>query len=118
MAEDLVLARKVCTGLLGPSAVADEKTDWGRRLDIIGFTVDLDSRRVTIPKKNFLNTLYGFLYINLDLPIPLRTAQRLASWGEQVRVHMSSDASVQYSPSQDVRGPYGENVNLSCERRC
>ena len=53
MAEDLVLARKVCTGLLGPSAVADEKTEWGRRLDIIGFTVDLDSRRVTISKKNF-----------------------------------------------------------------
>ena len=83
MAEDLVLARKVCTGLLGPSAVADEKTEWGRRLDIIGFTVDLDSRRVTISKKNFLNTLYGFLYINLDLPIPLRTAQRLASWGSR-----------------------------------
>ena len=53
MGEDLVLPRKVCTGLLGPSAVADEKTEWGRRLDIIGFTVDLDSRRVTISKKNF-----------------------------------------------------------------
>ena len=38
---------------------------------------------VTISRKNFLNTLYGFLSINLDLPIPLRVAQRLASWGSR-----------------------------------
>ena len=81
--EDLAVAREVCISLLGSTAVADDKTEWGRRLDIIGYTVDLDSSRVTISRKNFLNTLYGFFSINLDQPIPLRVAQRLASWGSR-----------------------------------
>lgn len=80
---DLVAAREICTALLGPSAVADDKTEAGRRLDIIGFAVDLDSKRVTISKKNFQNTLYGFMSINLDVSILLRVAQRLASWGSR-----------------------------------
>ena len=83
LAGDLVRARETCTQRLGSSAVTDDKTEWGRQLDIIGFTVDLDTRRVTISRKNFLNTQYGCLYINLDAPIPLRTAQRLASWGRR-----------------------------------
>ena len=81
--DDLAVAREVCVSLLGSTAVADDKTEWGRRLDIIGYTVDLDSSRVTISRKNFLNTLYGFLSINLDLPISMRVAQRLASWGSR-----------------------------------
>ena len=48
LAEDLVRARGVCTDLLGYSAVADDKTEWGRRLDIIGFTVDLDLRSLSL----------------------------------------------------------------------
>ena len=83
LAEDLVRARGVCTDLLGSSAVADDKTEWGRRLDIIGFTVDLDLMSVTISRKNFLNTLYGFMSIDLEAPISLRVAQRLASWGSR-----------------------------------
>ena len=53
MVKDLARAREVCTALLGSSAVADDKTESGRRLDIIEFTVDLDRMRVSISKKNF-----------------------------------------------------------------
>ena len=83
MVKDLARAREVCTALLGSSAVADDKTESGRRLDIIGFTVDLDRMRVSISKKNFLNTLYGFLSVDLEHSISLRVAQRLASWGSR-----------------------------------
>ena len=69
LAEDLVCAREVCTDLLGSSAVADDKTEWGSRLDIIGFTVDLDLMSVTISRQNFLNTLYGFMSIDLVRPL-------------------------------------------------
>ena len=31
------LTRDVCTNLLGPSSVADNKTETGRRLDVIGY---------------------------------------------------------------------------------
>ena len=83
IAEDIVRAKKVCTDLLGSSAVAEDKTEWGRRLDIIGFTVDLDLMRVTISRKNFLNTLFGFMSVDVEEPISLRGAQRLASWGSR-----------------------------------
>jgi hypothetical protein len=46
--EDLAATRRICTSLLGPGAVANEKTETGRRLDIIGYAVDLDNRRVSI----------------------------------------------------------------------
>ena len=80
---DLVIARQVCTDLLGTTAVADDKTEWGRRLDIIGYVLDLDKERVSISQKNFLNTLYGFLTIDLDAPMSLKVAQKLASWSSR-----------------------------------
>ena len=77
------MARSVCVSLLGSKAIADEKTESGTRLDIIGYALDLSERRVTISRKNFLNTLYGFLTVDLAAPMSLKTAQRLASWGSR-----------------------------------
>ena len=79
--EDLRVTRAVCTDLLGSGAVADDKTEVGRRLDVIGYTVDLDSQRVLIARKNYLTALHGFMTTDLRQRINLRTAQRLASWG-------------------------------------
>ena len=58
-------------------------TESGTRLDILGYVVDLTVKTVSIPRKNFLNTLYGFLHIDLLAPAKLKTAQRLASWGSR-----------------------------------
>ena len=80
---DLILTRETCTDLLGPTAVADDKTETGRRLDVIGYIVDLDLQRVLIARKNYLNTLHGFASINLQEPMKLRTAQKLASWASR-----------------------------------
>jgi hypothetical protein len=79
--EDLAATRRICTSLLGPGAVADDKTETGRRLDIIGYTVDLDNRRVSIARKKFLAALHGFIGTDVKKRLNLRTAQRLASWG-------------------------------------
>ena len=83
LAADLIQARATCTDLLGSKAVADEKTKSGTRLEIIGYTIDLELRRVSISKRNFLNTLYGFLMVDLDAPIALKEAQRLAAYGSR-----------------------------------
>ena len=80
IAADLALTRVICTTLLGSGAVADEKTEVSRRLDVIGYIIDLDTCRVLISKKNFLTALHGFLTADTTTRINLRTAQRLASW--------------------------------------
>lgn len=78
---DLERTRQICTDLLGSSAVADDKTEHGTRLDIIGYTMCLETERVLIARKNFLTALHGFISTDVDQRINLRTAQRLASWG-------------------------------------
>lgn len=80
IAADLALTRDICTGLLGSGAVADDKTEVSRRLDVIGYIIDLDTGRVLISKKNFLTALHGFLTVDTSARVNLRTAQRLASW--------------------------------------
>lgn len=78
---DLALARNICTSLLGPGSVADDKTDHGVRLDMIGYTISLPDNRVSISRKNFLTALHGFISTNVSKRITLRTAQRIASYG-------------------------------------
>ena len=81
--QDLNTTRGVCTDLLGPEAVADDKTESGRRLDVLGYVVDLDIRRVSIARRNYLTALHGFLSVDLNGSMTLRGAQRLASWGSR-----------------------------------
>ena len=78
---DLATTRTICTDLLGSGAVADDKTEHGVRLDVIGYTLDLTEKRVLIARKNFLTALHGFITTDVTQRINLKTAQRLASWG-------------------------------------
>ena len=81
IASDLATTTKICTDLLGSRAVADDKTEVSRRLDVKGYVVDLDSGLVLVSKKNFLTALHRFLSTDVKERVNLRTAQRLASWG-------------------------------------
>jgi hypothetical protein len=56
VAADLLAIRDICTSLLGPNAVADDKTE----LEVVGYTLCLDADRVDIAKKDFLKALHGF----------------------------------------------------------
>ena len=76
---DLDITRSICTSLLGPTAVADDKTELGRRLDVIGYVIDLDTQRVSISRKNLLSALHGFITVDINGAMTLRVAQRLAS---------------------------------------
>ena len=78
---DMAVTRRICTDLLGPGAVADDKSESGPRLDVIGYTIDLTKKRVLIARKNFLTALHGFMSTDVTRRINLRQAQRLASWG-------------------------------------
>ena len=82
---DLLITRNVCTSLLGPTAVADDKTEVGRRVDVIGYTIDLTLQRVLIARKNHLTAVHGFFSVPTDTEtlITLKTAQRIASWAHR-----------------------------------
>jgi hypothetical protein len=75
--------RDICTDLLGPTAVADDKTVEGRRLDVIGYVIDLDTQRVSISRKNLLSALHGFITVDIDGSMTLPIAQRLASRAQE-----------------------------------
>jgi hypothetical protein len=78
-------ARKICTSLLGPGTVADDKTESGVRLDMIGYTISLPDNRVLISRKNFLTALHEFISTDVTKRINLRAVQRLASFGTRYR---------------------------------
>ena len=88
LAQEQADTRKTCTDLLGEGAVADDKTeastDHGEdRLDVIGFTMCLRKQMVTISRKNFLKTFYGYFEVDVEVKVPVKTLERLASWGSR-----------------------------------
>ena len=56
---DMAVTRRICTDLLGPEAVADDKSESSTRLNVIGYTIDLTKKRVLIARKNFLTAQHG-----------------------------------------------------------
>ena len=67
----------ICNGLLGLNAIAEDKTETGRRLDILGYVVDLGTHFLSIAPKNFLNCLYWFFSVDLNGFTTLLELQRL-----------------------------------------
>lgn len=81
--QDLATARRICTDLLGSTAVADDKTESGVCVDVIGYTVNLPERRILIARKNFLKALHGYVSTDVSQRVNLRTLQRLASYSSR-----------------------------------
>jgi hypothetical protein len=78
--DDQVTTGDYCEGLLGPVAVAEDKTKSGRSLDVIGWNICLDTRKVGIARNNMLKTLYGLMTLDELSPVTLEDLQRVASW--------------------------------------
>ena len=83
LAHDMETAKTICTDLLGPNAIANDKSKSGRRLDLIGYVVDLNKKSLSIARKNFLNTVYGFYTVDTKAKSTLPFAQKLASWASR-----------------------------------
>jgi hypothetical protein len=78
---DLARAKDICMSLLGPGSVADDMTESGVRLDMIGYTISLPNNRVLISRKNFLTALHGFISTDVTKRIDVKAAQQLVSYG-------------------------------------
>jgi hypothetical protein len=76
---DMLRTDAAVRGLLGPEAIAVHKDETGRSLDWIGWSVDLDTRRVTLSRRNLLRTIYAFFNCELSNVFTLQAVERLAS---------------------------------------
>jgi hypothetical protein len=80
---ELKKAHKVCTGLLGDGSVAEHKTEFSRRLEVIGWVIDLDLNRLSVARKNLLKTIYCMYTIDLDQKTDLVELERVASYSQR-----------------------------------
>jgi hypothetical protein len=83
LAYNVDTVRIACTELLGPEAMAEDKWDFGRKLDMIGWSICLDSQRVGISERNAFKVLYGFFHVDVDSvtsKVSRDLLHRLAAW--------------------------------------
>ena len=81
--EDIDAVSQLCNRVFQSSCVEATKTVFGRRIDVIGYVIDLDLGRVSITERNFLKSLHGFCTVDLESPVPIKVLQKLASWGSR-----------------------------------
>jgi hypothetical protein len=69
--------------LLDQNAINEAKSKHGRRMEIIGWDIDLDKKLVTIGERCLERALYGFIIADEFSPMPLKQLQRLGSWARR-----------------------------------
>ena len=97
---DMLTTDQVCCNLMGPDSMEQTKAGSGRRLTFIGYDIGLDKRLITISRRNILRALHGFLIVDKDVPIKVKTMQKLASWASRygkICVYMKPFISVLYA---------------------
>ena len=80
----ITLRKYLRTTWLWRAVVADKDKD-GRRLDVIGYTIDLYLQRLTIAHKNIQSTIHGYFSVDLEKPVSVKELERLASWGSRYK---------------------------------
>ena len=76
---DQTLSSNVCTGLLGDNALAEDKHEVGRRLDMIGWSFDLNLKTVSVSYNNHLKTVYCVFQFQRDGKYHLSAWQTVAA---------------------------------------
>ena len=79
LSHDMTVTDTFVTALLGPEAVAVDKDEQGRRLEWIGWDVDLNTKCVTLSKRNLLKTLYVFTSFDINDNLSKSHVEAMAS---------------------------------------
>jgi hypothetical protein len=118
LAHDQASTYNTCTTLLGPTAIAKHKWESGRRIDMIGWSVDLDQNCISIAKKNFLKTFFGFFDIDTEQKIPMRVIETLAAYSSRYTLIfriMRPFTTVLYT---EIRGLRNRDVSIFLSAYC
>jgi hypothetical protein len=97
--DDINIVKNYAIDLLGPTAIADDKTEHGRVLVWLGWKVDLDNKLISLSHYNMMKTLYIFLKIDINEKVVLNlveSAASLASRYAMVCRHMKPYTSALY----------------------
>jgi hypothetical protein len=76
---DRSVTREITVQLMGSDSVTANKWEMGRRVDFVGWDFDLDTRRVTLSRKNHYKAVYYFFTVDTSKPQLSHTMQALAS---------------------------------------
>jgi hypothetical protein len=79
LAHDQGIVAEVATGLLGPTAVAHDKTFVGQTQDWIGWEINLLSQTVTIAEHCYLKATHLFFAIDTESPVTVLQLEQLGS---------------------------------------
>jgi hypothetical protein len=77
--DDMAKAKAGIQKLLGSKSIADEKTEFSRVLDVIGWRISLNTRSVTMSPQNLAKTIYAFFVVKEEDPIEIKELEGLAS---------------------------------------
>jgi hypothetical protein len=80
------IADGLARGLLGPDAIAEDKIEWGRALDWIGWRFDLDTMTVSASRRNMLKAMYSFFFVTVEGTLSLSEVERTASYASRYAV--------------------------------
>jgi hypothetical protein len=83
LADDMAKADGLARGLLGPDAIAADKTESGRALDWIGWRFDLDTMTVSASHRNMMKAIYAFFFVDMSGAITLSEVERMASYASR-----------------------------------
>ena len=106
LSHDIAAICEVVSLLLGPHAVEWSKWFAGRQIEWIGWHIDLDSRRVSFGRRNFLKVLHGFFSFNETKHVQGRHVLKLASWASRyttVLRSLSPFTNILYSQVSGLR---------------
>ena len=87
---DLEVSGQIIRALTGPKSLAVHKDRQGRKIDWIGWGVDLDLGTVSVSRKNLLKCLHGFFFIDLEGYAAVSVIEKLASWCSRYSIILTS----------------------------
>ena len=77
--KDQSIAEAICLDLMGDDSLAKDKHFQGRRMDMLGWSFDLDLQTVSVSETNHLKTVFCIFSIDSNKKYNLRTWQAIAS---------------------------------------
>ena len=79
--DDMKGVKRLCEKLLGPGSISDKKSevDEDGKLDVIGYTIDIKRRIVSVAQRNVKKAFYATTEIDTDGKVTLEQMQRIAS---------------------------------------
>ena len=102
-----------CEQLLGSQAIARDKSVHGRRLEAIGWVIDLDTETVSISNKNLLTFAFHLFNVDLNAKVSVQKLQQLASYSSRY----SSILRCMKPFSQPLYGNFAGIVNQKALQR-